>query len=351
MTNTNSVLDVLNLKTHFFLEEGTVRSVDDVSFSVERGKTLCVVGESGCGKSVSARSILQLIDPPGRIVDGEILLHRRGEKRNEQETVDIAKLDPRGKEIRRIRGKEISMIFQEPMTSLSPVHTIGDQIGENVQLHLQMDKTSGRARAIEALRLVGIPRPEVRVDAYPFQLSGGMRQRAMIAMALSCRPDVLIADEPTTALDVTTQAQILSLMKSLQDEIGMGMLFITHDLGVVAEIADDVVVMYLGTVVERGSVDEIFHDPKHPYTRALLRSIPRLDVAPRDRLGSIQGIVPNPFNRPPGCPFNTRCEYMMPGNCDTIEPPPIAVGSNRDTRCLLYDEAIVGNQSVQEITE
>lgn len=349
MIGIDNVLEVRNLKTHFFLEEGTVRSVEDVTFSVERGKTLCVVGESGCGKSVSARSILQLIDPPGRIVDGEILLHRKDYDTEERSTVDIAKLDARSKQIRAIRGKEISMIFQEPMTSLSPVHTIGDQIMENVQLHLDADKKTARARAIEVLGLVGIPRPEDRVDAYPFQLSGGMRQRAMIAMALSCRPSLLIADEPTTALDVTTQAQILTLMKALQDEIGMGMLFITHDLGVVAEIADDVVVMYLGNVIERGSVDEIFHNPKHPYTQALLGSIPRLDLNPRNRLGSIRGMVPNPFNRPTGCPFHTRCQFMMPGLCDRIEPKAITFGPHRDVLCLLYDERVEGAQKLQEV--
>jgi peptide/nickel transport system ATP-binding protein len=234
------------------------------------------------------------------------------------------------------------------MTSLSPVHTIGDQIGENVQLHLGLDKRAARQRAIEVLGQVGIPRPETRVDNYPFQLSGGMRQRAMIAMAMSCRPSLLIADEPTTALDVTTQAQILTLMKTLQVETGMGMLFITHDLGVVAEIADEVVVMYLGVVVERGTVDEIFHDPKHPYTQALLKSVPRLDMDPRDRLGFIRGIVPNPFNRPGGCPFHTRCEFFMPGICDRIVPEPIPFGPNRDARCLLYDERAIGDKALQE---
>jgi peptide/nickel transport system ATP-binding protein len=267
------------------------------------------------------------------------------------ETIDIASLDRRGDEIRRIRGREISMIFQEPMTSLSPVHTIGNQIMENVQLHLGMDKQAARRRAIEGLAEVGIPRPDLRVDAYPFQLSGGMRQRAMIAMALSCRPSLLIADEPTTALDVTTQAQILRLVKSLQEEIGMGLLFITHDLGVVAEIADDVVVMYLGTVVERGSVDEIFHDPKHPYTRALLQSVPRLDMDPRDRLGYIRGTVPSPFNRPTGCPFSPRCDFFMPGTCDTIVPQPIPVGPGRDTRCHLYDESILATHPLLEAAQ
>ena len=237
------------------------------------------------------------------------------------------------------------------MTSLSPVHTIGDQIMENVQLHLRLDKSAARQRAIEVLGQVGIPRPDQRVDSYPFQLSGGMRQRAMIAMALACRPSVLIADEPTTALDVTTQAQILTLMKQLQQEIGMGLLFITHDLGVVAEIADDVVVMYLGTVVERGTVDEIFHDPKHPYTQALLKSVPRLDMDPRDRLGFIRGIVPNPFDRPGGCPFHPRCDRFMPGICDRIVPEPVRFGPNRDARCLLYDQdqRPIGVDRLQEV--
>ena len=340
MTHPDTLLEVRGLKTHFFLEEGVVRSVDSVDFTVNKGQTLCVVGESGCGKSITARSILQLVDPPGRIVEGEMIFHRHDGHGAPLDTIDIAKLDSRGRQIRGIRGREISMIFQEPMTSLSPVHTIGNQIMENVQLHLGLDKREARAHAIESLRQVGIPRPDVRVDAYPFQLSGGMRQRAMIAMALSCRPSLLIADEPTTALDVTTQAQILRLIKSLQDELGMGMLFITHDLGVVAEIADEVVVMYLGTVVERGTVDEIFHDPKHPYTKALLQSVPRMDADPRDRLGYIRGIVPNPFNRPGGCSFHTRCDFAMRGICDTRIPEPITFGRGRDTRCHLYDESI-----------
>jgi peptide/nickel transport system ATP-binding protein len=243
--------------------------------------------------------------------------------------------------MRDIRGKEISMIFQEPMTSLSPVHTIGDQITENVLLHLPMNKQEARDRTVEELGRVGIPNPERRVDAYPFQLSGGMRQRAMIAMALSCNPSLLIADEPTTALDVTTQAQILELMRGLQDELGMAIMFITHDLGVVAEMADDVAVMYLGIVAERGNVDSIFHDPKHPYTRALLRSIPRMGRKANRRLDSIRGMVPHPYNRPKGCPFHTRCDEFMEGYCERILPPTIpldgtSLESPRETRCLLY---------------
>ena len=355
MDPNEALLKVRGLKTHFFLDEGIVKAVDGVDLDIRRGETLCVVGESGCGKSITARSILQLVDRPGRIVEGEILLNREqhtepGEKSaargngtvtKTRDIVDLAALDPRSKAMRDIRGKEISMIFQEPMTSLSPVHTIGDQIMENVLLHLPMNKQEARDRAVEELGRVGIPNPERRLDAYPFQLSGGMRQRAMIAMALACNPSLLIADEPTTALDVTTQAQILELMRGLQEEMGMAIMFITHDLGVVAELADDVAVMYLGIVVERGNVDSIFHDPKHPYTRALLRSIPRMGSKSRQRLDSIRGMVPHPYNRPTGCPFHTRCDEFMEGYCERLLPPTIALDgtspeSPRETRCLIY---------------
>ncbi|MGN6483955.1 MAG: ABC transporter ATP-binding protein, partial [Thermomicrobiales bacterium] len=257
-TPSDLLLEVRGLKTHFSLDEGLVRAIDGVDFDIRRGKTLCVVGESGCGKSMTARSILQIVQPPGRVVAGEMLFHRPGPEGSER-TIDLAKLDPKGKEIRSIRGREISMIFQEPMTSLSPVHTVGNQIAETVILHEGVSKQAARARAVEMLGFVGIPRPQDRVDSYPFEMSGGMRQRAMIAMALACTPSLLIADEPTTALDVTTQAQILELIQRLKDEFGMAVMLITHDLGVVAEVADEVVVMYLGLVVERGTVDEIFH--------------------------------------------------------------------------------------------
>ncbi len=250
------------------------------------GGTVCLVNESGCGKSVTARSILQIVDRPGRIVEGEILLHR-----SDGEVVDLAGLSPHGKTMRAIRGKEISMIFQEPMSSLSPVHTIGNQIMEAILLHFDVDKEEARTRAIELLKRVGIPQADQRLDAYVFQLSGGMCQRAMIAMALSCRPSLLIADEPTTALDVTTQAVILDLIKGLQQDLNMTIMFITHDLGVVAEIADEVVVMYLGKVVESGTVDTIFHDSKHPYTRALHKSIPKLGHTGNARLDTIRGMV------------------------------------------------------------
>ena len=260
----DALLDVKELKTHFFTDEGVVKAVDGVNLTLKRGQTLCVVGESGCGKSVTARSILRIVPTPGKIVEGEIRFrHRNGG------SVDLAQLNPRGREIRYIRGGEISMIFQEPMSSLSPVHTIGSQIMEAILLHLPVTKQEARKRAVYLLDLVGIPRPSEQLDAYSFELSGGMRQRAMIAIALACEPQLLIADEPTTALDVTTQANILDLIRELQEATGMAVLFITHDLGVVAEIADEVVVMYLGRDVESGAVDTIFHDPKHPYTRAL----------------------------------------------------------------------------------
>ncbi|HYI25470.1 MAG TPA: ABC transporter ATP-binding protein, partial [Thermomicrobiales bacterium] len=336
-TSEDLVLEVRNLKTWFELDEGTVKALDGATFDVKRGKTLCIVGESGCGKSMTARSILQIVQPPGKVVDGEMLFHQVDPKTQARKTIDLATLDPKGDVIRGVRGKEISMIFQEPMTSFSPVHTIGNQIAENILIHANISQEEAQERSIEMLRKVSVPRAADRFDAYPYQLSGGLRQRAMIAMALSNNPSLLIADEPTTALDVTTQAQILELMQQLQDELGMGMIFITHDLGVVAEIADEVAVMYLGIVVERGTVDEIFHAPKHPYTRALLQSVPRLGEATRVRLNSIRGMVPNPYDRPTGCPFNTRCDFAMPGVCDQILPPVTNLGYRRDVRCLLHE--------------
>jgi peptide/nickel transport system ATP-binding protein len=345
MTKQNDyLLEVNDLKTHFMTDDGVVRAVDGVNFEIERGKILCIVGESGCGKSITARSILQIVDPPGRVVEGEILFRKQSSRGNgasqASEVIDLAKLDPRGREIREIRGKDIAMIFQEPMTSLSPIHTIGDQITEAILLHLPVSKQQAKERAIEMLARVGIPKPADRLDTYTFQLSGGMRQRVMIALALSCSPSLLIADEPTTALDVTTQAQILDLMLELKEDLGMSIMLITHDLGVVAEMADDVVVMYLGTAAERGTVDEIFHSPKHPYTQALLRSIPKLGLrAAGVRLDSIRGMVPDPYNRPEGCPYHTRCDAFMAGICDTIVPPTIELEGNREVRCLLYGGA------------
>ncbi|MBZ0300554.1 MAG: ABC transporter ATP-binding protein [Anaerolineae bacterium] len=333
MENQEILLEVKNLRTYFMLDEGTVKAVDGVDFTVRRGTTIGIVGESGCGKSVTAMSILQLIDKPGRIVEGEILLNRGGA----DGITDLAKLSPGSMEMRMVRGDSIAMIFQEPMNSLSPVHTIGNQIIEAIELHRQMSKEDARNHAIEVLRLVGIPKPETRIDAYTFQLSGGMRQRAMIAMALSCNPLLLIADEPTTALDVTTQAQILELMKGLQNQMGMAVMLITHDLGVVAETCREIVVMYLGEVVEQSDVDSLFHDPKHPYTQALLRSIPRLGAGRTQQLNPIEGAVPDPFNRPTGCPFHPRCDQFMAGKCDVIHPDLIRLSDGRAVRCLLYE--------------
>lgn len=330
----DSLIRVENLKIHFFTNEGVVRAVEGASLNIKRGKTLCVVGESGCGKSVTARSLLQIIHRPGKIVDGNINLYRKTNGKPEE--VCISKMNPKGRQIRAIRGKEIAMIFQEPMTSLSPMYTVGNQIIEAVRLHSKSNKDEARERAIEMLNLVGIPRPERIVDEYPFRLSGGMRQRAMIAMALSCNPSLLIADEPTTALDVTTQAQIIDLMLDLQQKYDMAILFITHDLGVVAEIADDVAVMYLGNVVEYSDVNTIFHEPKHPYTQALLRSIPKV-TATREKLEVIKGMVPSPFRRPTGCPFNPRCPKAMP-ICSQMEPETISLTDNHLVHCLLYDE-------------
>lgn len=332
------LIELKGLKTHFNLDEGIVRAVDGADLTIKRAGTLGVVGESGCGKSVMSYSILQLVESPGRIVAGQILYHRPSNgNEHAAETVDLAALTPGSREMRSIRGAEIAMVFQEPMTSLSPVHTIGNQIEEVILLHQRIDKAGAHKLAIEMLHRVGIPKPEERVDTYPFQLSGGMRQRAMIAMALSCRPSLLIADEPTTALDVTTQAQILELMQELQREMGMAVMLITHNLGMVAEICEDVVVMYLGEVVERSDVYSLFREPLHPYTRALLRSIPRFGQIKHGRLDPIQGAVPDPYNRPTGCPFHPRCSQMIPGKCDRIHPTLVEQGNGRAVSCLLYE--------------
>ncbi len=332
------LLTVRDLKTYFSQDEGTVKAVDGASFALYPGRTLAIVGESGCGKSMTARSILRIVDKPGRIVAGEILFRRQkvAQTSAANAVVDLAQLEPYGEDMKAIRGAEIALIFQEPMSSFSPVHTVGNQIIEAILLHQNVRKREARARALDMLRRVGIPLPEQRLDAYAYQLSGGLRQRAMIAMALSCNPTLLIADEPTTALDVTTQAQILALMRQLQQEYGMAIMLITHDLGVVAEMADDVVVMYLGRVVEQAPVDEIFHAPKHPYTQALLRSIPHIRSPARERLASIAGFVPHPYNRPPGCPFHPRCTSVIPGTCDQILPTLQQVGKNHAVSCVLY---------------
>jgi peptide/nickel transport system ATP-binding protein len=327
------LLTVNNLKTYFFQDEGTVKAVDGATFSVYPGRTLGIVGESGCGKSVTAQSILRIVDQPGRIVDGQVTLTRA-----DGSQVELTQLKPNSRQIRDIRGLEIGLIFQEPMTSFSPVHTIGDQLVEAIRLHLPLTEAQARERAIEGLRQVGIPKPERRIDEYAFQLSGGLRQRAMIAVALACNPRLLIADEPTTALDVTTQAQILDLLRKLQEERNMAIMLITHNLGVVAEMCEEVVVMYLGRVVEEGSVDDIFHSPKHPYTRALLRSIPTIESESRTKLPTISGSIPHPYNRPRGCPFHPRCDSFMAGRCDVAEPRLLPVSDNQLASCFLYQE-------------
>jgi peptide/nickel transport system ATP-binding protein len=329
------LLSVRDLKTYFMQDEGTVKAVDGVSFDMAPGATLGIVGESGCGKSVTARSILRIVDRPGRIVGGEIHF-RRDSANGEGQVVDLAKLAADGPEMRAIRGAEIALIFQEPMSSFSPVHSIGNQIVEAIRLHQPMSARQARDKSVEILRRVGVSSPEQRVDQLSHQLSGGLRQRAMIAMALSCQPTLLIADEPTTALDVTTQTQILELMRQLQHEDGMAIMLITHDLGVVAEMATDVAVMYLGRVVEQAPVDAIFHDPRHPYTRALLRSIPRIRARTRARLTPIAGAVPHPYDRPAGCPFHPRCADFMAGTCDRRPPALRPVGEGHAVSCFLY---------------
>src|SRR5579859_866185 len=324
------LLSVRGLQTQFLADEGTVRAVDGVSFDVYPGQTLGVVGESGCGKSVTAHSILRIVEAPGRIVGGRILLRRDATE------LDLVALSPNGRVMRSIRTGVIGYVFQEPMSAFSPVHTIGNQIVEAIQVHRRVNTREARERGIELLRRVGIPRAEHRMDEYAFQLSGGLRQRAMIAMALSCDPKLLIADEPTTALDVTTQAQILDLLWDLQEQNGMAIILITHNLGVVAEMADDVVVMYLGRVVEQGPVDDIFYAPKHPYTQLLLQSIPSVHSTPREKLPTISGSIPHPYNRPHGCPFHPRCPSFMRGVCDTREPELLSLTAYQNVSCFLY---------------
>jgi len=343
----NTILQVENLHTHFFTESGTIRALRGVDFSVERGKVLGIVGESGCGKSVTAQCIMNMLPGNGRMVDGKITYYRQDSISNQTEAIDITSLQPRGKAMRAIRGNEIAMIFQEPMTSLDPVYTVGSQLLEAITLHQNVTKKEGREIGIEALAKVNMPEPGRTFDAYPHQLSGGQRQRVMIAIALSCNPTLLIADEPTTALDVTTQAQILDLMRALQEETQMSIVFITHDLGVVAEMCDDVAVMYLGKVVEQTTVDATFHNPQHPYTRALLRSIPRLTDDVQGRLNVIKGRVPDPSVVPPGCAFHPRCPEMIPGLCDVHTPEMKTLAGNQQVRCLLYDDDLMAKSTTR----
>ncbi|HJQ58300.1 MAG TPA: ABC transporter ATP-binding protein [Vineibacter sp.] len=338
------LLSVRDLRVSFALDEGLVRAVDGTSFDVMPGQVLGVVGESGCGKSVTMRAILQLIDRPGRITAGEIRFRRGGDN---GEVVDLARLPPRGPDMRDIRGGEIALIPQEPMAAFSPVHKVGDQIVEAILLHghrwqaggQRIGRRDARDITVGLFRDVGISMPEQRIDAYSWQLSGGLRQRAMIAMALSCKPRLLIADEPTTAIDVTTQAQVLALLRDLQAKYNTAIIFITHDLGVIAQMASYVVVMYLGRVMEEGPVDEIFHAPKHPYTRALLRSIPSLYGQTRVALPVISGALPHPFNRPAGCPFHPRCPDAM-ARCRVDVPRLRPVADKQLASCFLHhDEA------------
>lgn len=317
------LLEVENLQTEFKVKRGTVKAVNNVSFGVEKGEILAIVGESGSGKSVSSLSVMGLIRNPGKVTGGKIMFH--GENL----------VGKSNKEMNKIRGDKISMIFQEPMTSLNPVYKIGDQIMESILIHTDLSKAEARETAIKMLDLVGIPSPEKRMEDYPHQMSGGMRQRVMIAMALSCNPEVLIADEPTTALDVTIQAQILELIDKLRNKIGMAVLLITHDLGVVAETADRVVVMYCGRIVEQADVKDIFTNPLHPYTRGLLESIPRMEED-RDRLYMIKGVVPDPTKLPKGCSFADRCENCME-KCKEHMPALVDVGG-RKVRCFLHSD-------------
>ena len=321
-----TLLEVKNLKTHFFTMEGVVKAVDGVSYELNEGETLGLVGESGCGKSVSALSVMRFIpDPPGKIIDGEILLD--GE--------DILKIDMEG--MREVRGAKIAMVFQEPMTSLNPVLTVERQITETLQLHMGMSKLESQRESVNLLTRVGIPDPEMRIKQYPHQFSGGMRQRVMIAMALSCNPRLIIADEPTTALDVTIQAQILDLMKSLTTELGVALIVITHNLGVVARYADRVNIMYAGKVIERGEAREIYSNPRHPYTVGLLRSVPRLDLPRRAKLDPIEGQPPDLINLPPGCAFRERCRWAI-DKCATDTPELVETSDGHLSACFRADE-------------
>jgi peptide/nickel transport system ATP-binding protein len=342
MNNQTSLLSVRNLKTYFMMDEGVVKAVDGVTFQLNAGQVFGIVGESGCGKSVTMKAVLRIVEPPGKIVGGEILLKRaKHNGTGSEQVVNLVKLDASGKEMRSIRGAEIALIPQEPMASFSPVHTVGDQIVEAIMLHQPVNKREARKIALQMFKDVGIPIPEQRLDEYSWQLSGGLRQRAIIAMALSCNPRLLIADEPTTAVDVTTQAQVLRLLRRLQEDRNAAIIFITHDLGVIAQVASYVMVMYLGLVMEQGPVEEIFHAAKHPYTQALLRSIPSVESTPRVALPTISGSIPHPFNKPRGCPFHPRCTKSMAGKCDIRTPALEQGGDNQWVSCFLYHDVEV----------
>ena len=328
------ILEVNNLSTHFFTRAGTIKAADDVSFRIKTGSTLALVGESGSGKSVTSLSIMRLVQPPGRITAGQILFNG----------TDLLKIED--DQMRQLRGREIAMIFQDPMTSLNPVYNVGDQIAEAIHLHQRLSRRQAWAKAVEMMARVQIPDAERRAKDYPHQLSGGMRQRVMIAMALSCNPKLLIADEPTTALDVTIQAEILELLRSLREDFALSMLLITHDLGVVAETADRVAVMYAGRIVEEAPVRQLFHSPRHPYTEGLLRSVPRLtkEGLKQRRLETIEGTVPNLLRLPRGCKFAPRCAYVI-DECTADEIPLLAVSVEHRSRCIRHDR--VGDESAK----
>ena len=336
------ILSVRNLKTHFKLDEGILKAVDGVDFDVQRRKTLGIIGESGCGKSVTAFSIMRTVLQPGKVVDGTMEFQLAN-----HETVDLAKQDPFGRKMRSIRGKEIAMIFQEPISSLSPVHTIGDQISEMILLHRTQNKKEAKEIAIEMLNKVGLPNPAQRFNEYPHMLSGGMCQRAMIAQALSCNPALLIADEPTTALDVTVQAQILDLISTLQEEFGMSVMYITHDLGVIAEIANTVAVMYLGRIVEMANTLTIFKNPLHPYTQRLMKAIPSLTSRRSERLENIKGNVPVPLDPPDECGFYSRCLLARDGLCNASIPPLVEVEPGHKVRCFLVNGSAQYSQQAE----
>ncbi|AJK86738.1 ABC transporter ATP-binding protein [Lysinibacillus fusiformis] len=333
----DTVLEVKNLQTYFYSSEGVAKAVDGVSFTLQKGETLGIVGESGCGKSMTSLSLLRLVpSPPGKIVNGEILLNN----------TDILKLSD--EELRKIRGNKISMIFQEPMTSLNPVLSVGEQIAESIRLHQGLSRKEAWQKAVDMIRLVGIPAPEKRAKQEPYQLSGGMRQRIMIAMALACTPDVLIADEPTTALDVTIQAQIIDIIQNLQKQLGMSIIFITHDLGVVAEICDKIAVMYAGQVVEEGTTDSLFEKPLHPYTNGLIQSLPKL-YEDQEELSTIHGTVPSPYHYPIGCRYAERCPFATE-LCLEKQPELLTIEPGKKVRCWMYSKEWQGATLMEEMT-
>jgi len=338
--NPDELIRISNLKVTFPLDEGTVQALDGIDLSIRKGKVIGVVGESGCGKSITARSIIRIIPSPGKIDEGQILLRTNiGSPNGEEHIIDITQLDEDSEIMRKIRWGEVSMIFQEPMTSFSSYHTLGNQIGEAAMIHRHVTKEEANKLAIQMLDRVGIPNAPTRVNQYPHEFSGGMRQRAMIAMALICNPALLIADEPTTSLDVTIQAQMLELMRDLREDFGSSIMFITHNLGVIAQIADEVYIMYLGKIVEHGLVYDIFHDPKHPYTVDLLNAIPKITGLTKERLVAIEGSIPSPFERVSGCPFHPRCSQIIKGVCEKQLPPMTDFGNDHTAFCHLYNQA------------